>query len=304
VDKFQRNYKLTIQEYGYDDIVVEYPMTIELAISRASWSMSGTARLRIYNLSVEHRGRLYKNSVEISRFIKIKLEAGYGDNLSTIFEGDILWCNSSRMEGQTNFMTEIDCFGYSFVFKNSRSDWTASGPASSKYNVISRLCSDLKYIDIETGSEISIPVGAIGDFSATERRSFTASGNTWDILKQETEGNCFIDNGKIYCLKINETTDGTVTVINSETGLLGTPKIDGLQITVDMIFEPGIDVGQWIKLDSSSADFKKFNGIYKVIQVSHFGVISGAVSGSCKTRVVLMVGSQGKDDPFNIVSGE
>lgn len=302
--KLFRNYKITIQEQGNDEIVITYPLTVDFAISRATWSMSGTARIRLYNLSKENRGSLYKNRTELSRMIKIKFEAGYGDVLSTIFEGDILWCNSYRMEGKTDFITEIDCFGYSWVFKKSVSDWSVSGLSCSKKKVIERLCGDLKTIDFESGDELSIPVGAIGDFSEVERRSYVASGNTWDLLKTETEGNCYIDNGKVFCLRKNEAVEGSVLLINSETGLLGTPKVDGLQLEANMIFEPGLIVGQEIQMDSSTQDFKPFNGVYKTIQVDHSGTISGAVCGECKTRVVLMIGSQGQDDPFDIIEGE
>lgn len=302
--KLFRNYKITIQEQGQDEIVIKYPLTVDFAIMRSTWSMSGTARIRLYNLSKENRRVIYKNKTELSRIIKIKFEAGYGDVLSTIFEGDILWCNSYRIEGKTDFITEIDCFGYSWVFKKSVSDWSVSGLACSKKKVIERLCGDLKTVDFDSGEELSIPVGAIGNFSETERRSYVASGNTWELLKIETDGDCYIDNGKVFCLQKNEAVEGNVPLINSETGLLGTPKIDGLQLEVNMIFEPGLIVGQKIELDSSTEDFKPFNGIYKTIQVEHFGTISGAVCGDCKTRAVMMVGSEGADDPFNIIEGE
>jgi len=302
--KFNRNYKLTIQEDGKDAIIIEYPLTIEFTIQRATWSMSGTGKIRIYNLSKVTRRAIYKNPIEVSRFIRCKLEAGYGDNLSTIFDGDIKWARSSRAEGSVDFITELDVFNYAFVVDKSESPWsvddagkTAPPYATSKDQVIRRLCSDLKYP--QDDELVSMPIGAIGSFDKAKRRSYVANGNTWDQLKTETDGKCFIDDGKVYCLGINEVIDGDITEISSETGLLGTPKVDGMYLMFDILFEQSLKIGQ--KVDLKSDTLTDFNGVYKVIAVTHSGTISGAVSGKCVTSVTLMVGSAGKEDPFTTV---
>lgn len=300
--KWGRNYKLTIKEDGKEQFVIEYPLTLELVVSRSTWSMSGEATFRIYNLSKETRGKIYKNQIEISRMIKIRLEAGYGDNLSTVFDGDVLWARSSRVEGQVNFITEISAFDAGFAKVNSTSDWTVEGSDASKDKVIRRLVGDLKNpID---GVSVSLPIGAIGVFSDVTRGKFTASGNTWDLLKTETGGNCFIDNGRVFCISSNEAIIGDMTEISNDTGLLGTPRVDGIYLYAEMVFEPGLQIGQQIFLSSDSLDseYRSFGGLYKVVGIDHSGVISGAVSGKLKTRVTLMVGSQGQTNPLSIIT--
>lgn len=57
-----------------------------------------------------------------------------------------------------------------------------------------------------------------------------------------------------------------------------------------MIFEPSIVLGQQLELESQQLPY--LNQVYKVLGVSHDGIISGAKSGSMITRLELFVGTQ------------
>lgn len=299
--KFGRNYILTIQKDGEDPVVISYPLTLDVSISRATFAMSGRAVFRIHNLNQSTRGKIYRNYNDLPKMMSIKLDAGYGTNLSTIFNGNVNWCRSYREEGQTDFITEINAFDIGYVKSLSTSDWTVEGARASQSSVIQLLCADLKRpVD---GVPTSIPVGKIGVFPTTTRRKFTASGFTWDLLKQATDDNCYIDNGKVYCIQPNEAFIGGVTTINNASGLLGSPKVDGVYLYADMVFEPGLMVGQKVNLESTSIDTAegKFSGVYKILGLDHTGVISGAVSGKMKTHVVMKIGSAGGQESFTTV---
>ena len=81
-----------------------------------------------------------------------------------------------------------------------------------------------------------------------------------------------------------------VLAINTKTGLLGTPILQGAFLTVETILEPRIKVGQLVEIESSYNT--AFNGQYKVIGIRHIGVISEAVSGEAKTTLELLVGDR------------
>ena len=70
-------------------------------------------------------------------------------------------------------------------------------------------------------------------------------------------------------------------LINSQTGLLGTPVREQTLIHFDMLLEPSLNVGSSVELISSTAD--NFNGLYKITAVKHRGMISGTLSGSAIT---------------------
>ena len=109
----------------------------------------------------------------------------------------------------------------------------------------------------------------------------------------------FIDNGKSYILGNNEAIQGQVELIDSSTGLLGTPLRENNTVVFDMIFEPGIILGQYIELYSST--FTELNssnnsttdnvsGYYKITAIKHRGMISPAVCGDAITTVEFFLG--------------
>lgn len=296
--KFQRNYKMQVQVDDQGTLVdISYPMTLEFSIRRGNLSSAGTASFRVYNLNRKNRDQIYKGPTDVDVMRTIKLDAGYGNQLSTIFNGNISEAKSGRSEGQVNFITEIEAFDYAFAMANSTSNWTVQGADATKDKVIRRLAADLKYP--LNGTETSVPVGSISTFEGSYPRGYTASGNTWEALKTVTEDQCTVDLGKIYIIKKNDAFIGPIPVIDSDSGLLGTPKRNQNWITFEMLFEPRLLVGQVVRLDSRTQ--AKFNGIHKVIGIEHSGVISGAVGGKCKTKVTLMIGDNDTTNPFNMV---
>jgi hypothetical protein len=306
MEKFDRNYRLVIQRDGDEEIVLQYPLTLDFTIRRANQSMAATADFRILNLSVDHRQRIFKNPWETAVMMTLRLEAGYKNNLSTVFNGNIFAANSARPEGSLDFITSISAFDYGFVMTNAKSNVSLVDAKASKDSVIRTLCGDMKYAF--NSKTVILPIGAIGLFDKTPRTKYQYAGNTWEALKTETENQCYIDNGKIFCMGENEVVTGSVPEISNNTGLLGSPRTDGMWVIAEMIFEPGLIVGQSIVLKSNSTGFqskdqaaKNPDKTYKIIGLEHAGIISGAVSGKCKTRVTLSPGSADKTNPFTVI---
>lgn len=116
------------------------------------------------------------------------------------------------------------------------------------------------------------------------------SGSTTEILREITGGSFFIDNGVAYILGENEAIPGEVKVINSESGLLGTPVREDTILTFEMLFEPRILVGQVVSVQSITE--ANYNGEYKVTAVKHTGTISESVGGRAVTRLELFYGTE------------
>lgn len=293
--KFGRKFALTIKpayevssgkyvpisDEDEETIVISNPLTVEFEVRRDTLASANCSTFRIYNLSENIRNRLYKDPFSVWHYRPIMFQAGYNDPLPAIFIGNIKQAVSYRDEGSVNVVTEIQCYDYAFAMSNAHSSWTVDSPIG-KRDVIARLIGDLKDYEVTEGS--------IGDFTGSYARGYAVSGMTWKELQKETGSNVFIDNGKIHCLKDNDCFEGDITVISSETGLLGSPKRADTVITADIIFEPRLQVGQVVELQS---DFNsKMNGQYKVIGISHSGTISDSIAGKCKTTVQLFLGSQ------------
>lgn len=297
--KFQRNFSLEVQGNDNQVHIFNYPLTLELQIKRDVLASANTATFRVYNLGSSTRNLIYKDQFSQSlSFRSLVLKAGYGDTLPIVFNGNVKMAQSFRQEKSVNFITEIQGFDYGWVMTNAQSAFnlipTANTPTIDQKLVINRLIKDLQ--GSAPGSTLG--VGAVSNqFTKKYVRGLSIAGPTWQKLQDITENNAYIDNGKVFCLFENDVFDGDLTLIDSTTGLLGTPKKADRRITVETIFEPRLQVGQQVQLNSRS--LTQFNGNYKVVGIEHQGTISGAVGGELKTIVSLLL----PFDKINVLTG-
>ena len=313
MEKFQRNYRLEVE--GGDKnrtlYIFEYPMTLEFNIQRAALASANTGSLKLYNLSQNTRKAIYKDiysNIAVdpngeTTFRHVRLLAGYGDNLTEILNGNIKEAKSFRESGSTNFITEIDCYDWSFAMVNAKSDFTLGPPETTlplkRSTVINRLLGDM----VAKGSppQAKLSLGFVSNFdtfgTSPYTRPYSISGNTWDALRTETGDHCFIDNGVVHCMKDDDAFDGDIKVLDSTSGLLSTPKKAQYMLKVDVLFEPTFKIGQYVDLNSTSESL--YNGRYKIIGIQHSGIISGAVSGKCTTSLILHIG----EFELNIIKG-
>lgn len=280
--KLYRNYFFEAEKESGGILNIEPPFTLQLDITRNLLNSANVCQLRFYNLSERNRNELYYNQSDYTggNFRQIQLRAGYGQssqNLKTIFLGNITQAWSVR-EGP-NFITQIECMdgGNSYVNANIDMTFKAGTPIRT---VISDIMETLK-------DSSNLTVGGIGDFSGTLSRDNAYKGNPNAILFELTGGGFFIDNGKAYAMKtseyVPEASTDSIPVINVDynSGLLNTPILERTQARFEMLFEPSLNPGRKIELNSIT--FPKLNGHYKVYMVKHRGIISPSVSGKLIT---------------------
>ena len=268
--KFNRNYRLTAADADGNNYVIEPPFTIEFDITRNTLAQANICQIRVYNLGAETRNALRRNATDWGPpYQPLKFEAGYGDNLAEVFSGNIRQAWSVR-EG-TNYITQMETFDGGFAYINSKTD-RAYPAGTPKTAVIASMVGDLDYIK----------PGSIGSYPGVLLRGNTYTGNTTSLLNEQAGGGFFIDGGRAHVLGDSEyIPDTSLIVINAQSGLLGTPVLEVGIIRLDMLFEPRLNVGRQVLLESLTE--ANFNGAYKIISVKHRGMISGAVSGNVVT---------------------
>lgn len=278
MNKLGRTYTLLIgTQYG-ETLTIAPPFTVEFDITRNVLTSANVCSIRIYNLSEDNRNKIRFNFYNSGEFRPIKFAAGYGSNvLPTVFTGNITQAWSVR-EG-VNFITTIECFDGGFAFSNATTN-TQFPKGTPQSDIIQNM--------VQTLNLYSVSTGAIGSYPGITSRGSSYSGSTTDILRELTNGGFFIDNGKANCLRNSECVSGGTPVINASSGLLNTPVLEQTILTFDMIFEPGVVVGQKILLDSVTE--KNYNGYYKVIAFKHRGMISEAVCGDAITSLQMFYG--------------
>ncbi len=270
MDKFGRNFVLTIEKADGGELTITLPFTTQIDITRNTLTSANVCQIRIYNLSLLNRNQIRVNQSDYGVRRAIVLRAGYGDNMPRIFKGNISQAWSVR-EGQ-NFITQIECFDGGFAYNNAYTN--TSFPASTPNKAVVQSLS------------LSLPgisKGVTGEVPGVLTRGATYSGPTMNLLGEITGGAAFIDDEKINVLGTNEYigSNAPTFVVSSASGLLGTPVLEQTIVRFDMIFEPQLQVGHKILLDSITG--LNFNGEYKVIGVKHRGMISGTVGGTMIT---------------------
>lgn len=279
--KFGRNYNLSIEKQNGSTLTVRPPFTVEFDITRNVLTSANVSSIRVYNLNENNRSQVRKNINDYGDLRLIRLEAGYGNNLPIVFEGNITQAWSVR-EG-VNFITQLESFDGGFAFANAVTN-TSFPSSTDQQSVIESLVANL--------ASSGVKLGAIGSFPGSLSRGAAYSGSTTSLLRELTGGRFYIDNGKAYALADNECIAGPVTLIDAKSGLLNTPVREQTIINFDMLFEPKLIIGQQVTLRSGTDS--NFNGVYKVISLKHRGMISEAVCGDAITSVGLLqpLGSQ------------
>lgn len=293
MEKFGRTYEITfnigvLEQVGaYDKarivetITVSYPLTTNFAISRNTYSQVNTAFLSIFGLAQGTRDKLYKDRYDAVTYIEVEVRAGYQDEMSLIFKGTVKECQSYKDSGATEYRTDVEAWdGGLAVYKGEDNNSFSLG--TSKSTILETLCQNMP----------NLKVGAISpdyDYETTLRPAIF-SKKTYDDLMTITDGNMYIDFERAYFLLENDVVDGNIALLNLGNTLLGSPKRKDGVITIETIFEPRVMVGQWIEIQSSSTPY--LNGTYKILGVSHDGVISGAKGASMITSIDLFIGTQ------------
>lgn len=295
--KIGRKYKLTFETEdpttGKGAIQIANPLTVEFDITRNTASSLNNATFRVYNLSATNRSILFQNRTSIKnsegKRKRILFQAGYSSisnlankeaDLSTIFIGDILEAYSYRQG--PDVVTYINALDGGFGAYNSTISTTVQKGTSFR-DVITRLTDSLK----------GVKTGVIGETEGEHKTPNPLNGNSFSLLTKDYKDEIFIDLEKVNKLGVNEyikSVGGKVLLINSASGLLGTPLRQGTDLVVEMLFEPRINVGQLVEIESQFNPI--FDGQYKVTGVKHAGVISEAVSGDCKTILQLYIGNE------------
>lgn len=275
--KFQRTWSATIAGADNKQITVAYPLTVMFHVSRNTLASANTGSFRIFNLSEKNRMLILKDRWSPEIYRQIIVYAGYQSEpkLPIIFQGNILSAQSYR-EG-VDWITEIEALdgGNGIITSQVSNTWPRLTP--------------IRQVFLDTIKSMNnLTLGAVGEFTDKSDRGVTLAGNSWDLINKKVgdDGVAFVDKEQVYILKNNEykNSSGLVRVINAESGLLGTPRRYDKTLQIPILFEPRLEVGQSIQLESLET---VFNGVYKIIGISHRGTISEAIGGECVTIITV-----------------
>ena len=274
--KFQRNYRLEVQDKLGATHLINFPLTCDFDISRNTMAGFNQGEFTIFNLSDKLRQLLVRNSISFSDRRTIKFYAGYGKDLPLVFSGFVQICVSTR--DSVDWMTSFSCQDTDPVLNNNNISISLEAGSSQSSNVetiVNTFMNPVKF-------------GKIGNLfggSPTLPRGNSHSGPVGNVLRSITNKNFFIDNGIAFVLAPWECLeDQGFTKINSSTGLLGSPEYQQSFVNCKILFEPRIVMAQEIEQECGQ---EYLNGRFKVVAIDHSGRISGSAGGEAITTVSL-----------------
>jgi hypothetical protein len=296
IGKFGRNYRLVLLDNLTANTGLELrndkgsqSLTIDFDIQRGVGADLNSMTLRIYNLSRDNQSQLFQARLDLSNkntftARPIILQAGYNDGLSVIFRGGIREAFTFRQGN--DLITQVEALDGILSTTQTYANISYDSATTAQQIVDDLVAPLTSQTDVEAGqTKLSTTTAAlIGD----NQRGYVIAGNAYNILQEYTSQKAFIDLGELNILSDNECIRPSVRVIDADTGLLGIPRLDGLRVTIETIFEPRINVGEFIEVQSSVA--KQFNGQYKVAAVQHKGMLSDTVAGDAKSIFQLYGG--------------
>lgn len=214
----------------------------------AQISITGLNLKDIQNLSTKFD---YKTKKVIEN--KIILQAGYANQLNTIFNGNIV---EAKPNLSADFVLNLQAVAG--FYKTTIKREPVSIVDATLFDVFKNIANDL-----DVALDFSIANKKIGNYSyvgsaAVELKKIAKYYNVF----------AWLENGMLFVAD-SKTSKTGVTLINSETGLVGNPQPMANGCSIVTLLQPNITLNSIVK-----CEFKKFymlNGNYKVIAINHKG---------------------------------
>jgi hypothetical protein len=250
---------------------------ITFTIKKTDAQSPNEAEIKVYNLAQNTVNQIQK---ELTR---VTLQAGYQDNFAVIFDGNIKQVKSGRDNGTDSYLHIFagdgdDAYNFAVVNKTL----AAGSTQSDQTNASLKAMQNVKGGDIQLQNKAKLARGKV------------MYGMSRDYLRQsaDTDNAAWsIQDGKLQIIPINGLAKGTAIVLNSKTGLIGTPEQTNDGIQIKALLNPQIKVGGAVKVDegdiqaatiqSKTSTEKKDkantpatianDGLYKVISVEYNG---------------------------------
>lgn len=275
---FNLTHKTLIQKSfgGGDYYEVKYPLTIEFTINKGINNKINEGNFKIYNLSKDKTDNIFQDYFDYKTRRQIFFEGGYNNSTTLCFSGDIYEAYSERQG--TDIITTINAREGGWNVDDSYFS-QAFSQQSKESDVITALITNLGFKKGVIQTELKQQNG----------RGETIEGKTYQILEDRYPNQVFINGETINILDNNQyIKTKEIKKITSASGLLSTPKKQNNIMSIEMLFDPSINLGELIEVDSEVN--KYFNGQYKIIGYTHTGTIGGLKSNAT-TSLQLSLGS-------------
>lgn len=280
--KFGRTWKMII-EGATEQWTFGMPFTINFRSSATGTPTANVAHFQIYNLPEKVRNDLVKDSWDDLAYRRMSFSAGYESEsqLSVIFVGNVTWSYSYRQG--PDWITTIDALDGNWGMTKGKINCVVPGNASFT-QILRTIALALPNVKIGAISNSLKPATA-----GMGQRTVSVVGNPWQALIDRIiplNAHISINKETLNILAQGEyiPSNGGLTEITEEMGIIGSPQRQVALSTFTLVFEPRLEVHQKLSIQSS----QPYSGDHSVLSIEHQGTISPVVSGDLTTSVTLI----------------
>jgi hypothetical protein len=243
-EQFGRKYSLVVGTNSGSAIDLSQ-LRFKFFTKRGDFENPNTCDVRVYNLSDKTA-----NKVKGNEFTQLVLKAGYQGNYGQIFIGTICQARIGRenqLDSYVDFTAADGDEPYNYAPVISSVAAGANSP-----NAI--LAANLNAMRAGATSG-TFGQGYVGQLSSTTTpRGETLYGNARDIMRQLARDNDMswsIQDGQLTMIPLTSYIPGDAVVISPDTGLVGVPEQTQNGISMRMLLNPYVKIGQTIKLQAT-----------------------------------------------------
>jgi len=254
-------------------------LRITFRVRHATRQTPKSAEIRVYNLAAGTANEI------LAEFDRVRLSAGYGEQVDPIFTGTAIQIRRGRESGTTTYLDILATDGekaYNFSIVNK-----ALSAGATQDDILRAVLEAVKPFGVTLGRTVPLnprplPRGVVltGPVKSILRVFADANGLDW-----------YFEDGRLNLVRAADTAPaGSVIELNRGTGLIGLPEQTINGINVRCLLRPAIRAGTFVRLSNESIqraplnpDYAAVNsfpaisrqGLYKVFAVDTLGDTRG-----------------------------
>lgn len=234
-------------------------LNVNFNISKQASAVTPSGRIIVANLTMEdvvNITTIAGTYTNVKKRKKVRLYAGYDDDIGMIFEGDIT--TAAPITEPPDVWLQIEATNG--FFDNNR--------------VVSKTIKEktsIKNVASQVASWLDVPLQWFATASKTVNL-FSGSGSAGQFIRKlNALGDilAFKDEDGLVVLDLKDPKRGITNEVSKETGMIGIPKADNNGIRVDVLLNPHLKLGQTINLKSGL--IPSINGKYWIYGLTHSG---------------------------------
>jgi hypothetical protein len=248
--QYNRKFNLLLSTRSGDTLDVG-SLKVIFKIKKTDAQTPNTAEVRVYNLNETTSRRIR------SEFSKITIQAGYESNYGVIFLGNIKQVTYGRDNGVDSFVDISagdgdEAYNYAIISTTISSGAKQSDQVAASAKSMSGNGIGTGFVDNMGGQ--SLPRGKVMYGMARDylRQSTQSTDATWSI-----------QDGRLQIVKRSGILPSQAVVLNSKSGLIGTPEQTGNGLKARCLLNPLLKIGGRVMLDG--------DGVYRLLAVEHLG---------------------------------